>query len=383
MGLMSDEILGGGGGDNGTNISRYGVNTNKGPTRTQSLNRKSYLFSSKEKQSLKGGSQHRRDAIKSSLFKALDQDDTSTTYDVVSDDDGEFSCTAVGSTLKRASSLDNGAVKKSSQPKLRGKKIDLVGNKKHTSSGSPSTERRPTRQRPSPSDNSLSTRKTRPSNGTNINSKATTLPNRSRRERSKSDTSSLVPNKSRQDAEVANVPPPRPIRRKSSMGFLVGSFSKQSEEEDRSKVQQEVPTRRVAKRSMSLGWEKKPAQSTEPGALGAFLSSKHPKDASDSDDDESSDGGNSATSGTSWITWAASAAVSSALKPLERLYDDINDKGTRRDRARDDDGDASDDEREFPNTEAEAYSATKLSTTEKIAGLRFVASRQRRQSLYM
>lgn len=379
---MSDQILGGANDGDGAD-SRFGL---KLPTRNLSINRKSYLFKSKDKQDKKANSEQRRDAIKSSLFQVLDHDDTSVTCDFVSDDDYSYSGKAStrGLNHKRSKSVgDEESKTGSSQPRLRGKKAELL--EKKNIPGPPVTDRA-TRSRSMGMGKSpnVSVRKTQ-------SSTRPALPNRTgtRRERSKSDASSAY--SSKQDPNGSLAPPPP--RRKSSMSFLTGGFSRQSEEDDESSKKREdfskAPKRTVARRSMSLGPERKRTEANSPkqkqrgkGALGAFLAKNPAADVSDEEDDGSSDGGDSVTSATSWITWAASTA----LKPLEKLYDDLNgvdDRGPKKVVSSDDDSESNEEDGEFPNTHAESFAATRLSTTEKIAGLRFVASKQRRQSLYM
>jgi hypothetical protein len=395
MGLISGAILGASSANDELKTdSRFRL-------KQQTQNRKSYLF---KKGDIKATSEDRRDAIKSSLFQVLDQDDTSVTCDFASDD--ETSKSLRGSDHKRSKSTDGKEGKPKTQSKLRGKKSELLSGGKKSIPGPPQTDRTP-RMRSMRKSPQVSMGKTPPT------TRPTTLPNRARRERSVSDVSSMsLPNRARRERSNSDVsamcasasnPAPQPLRRKSSMGSFFGAFSKQGDENDESKKQEDNSSRaprQITKRSMSMGAERRrprnvetntaPVQTSQGQGLGAFFSQQSTSgkgDDDDDDDDDSSDGADSTTSGTSWITWAAS----SALKPLEKLYDDLNGVGVddkkkkvpKRSGSSSDDSDISDDEEEFPNTQAEEFASTKLTVTEKVAGLRFVASKQRRRSLYM
>lgn len=389
MGLMSDEILGGGNSDDELDLRT----TLRLKSKRLNGNTKSYLSNAKGK---KIQSDQRRDQIKSSLLSVLDQDDMSYDYSVASEADSGDSFASIRMLHKRSNSLDSPAVgkKDQSQPKLRGKKLTILSD--HNPSPAPP---------PPPPSSKKSPRMGMRKLPLRSNSMGHARPRATAETKNTTSTGNENMEKGLSTSERSSDSAPR-RRRQSSMIFASSSRADDKLVEENSGIQNDGPIR-VVKRSVSLNQTKRrPIESSAfsdtprrelvvPGkktkgkqvGLGSYLSenttgsshrpSRLTQDDTDSDDDDN----NSVVSSQSWISWAAA----SALKPLEKLYDDMNGVGDKRpknlNRSDDSDGDSTDEE-EYPNTEAEAYS-TKLSTTDKIAGLRFVASKTRRQSLYV
>lgn len=349
--------------------------TLKRPMKRLSVGRKSYLTNTSRAQETKRAqSVQRKDAVKSALFSALEQDDTSTTF-TGSDDDTGSPVPLFG--RRRSQSLDLSVPKKKKSMK-RGKKSDVLAEK--NGSGNPERTQNGRRPRPTASKNS-EVRRSLSYDG----------PPRSQgKGRARSNSMGL-----------GTEPSAQKTVRRGSMLVLGGYPNRRDSKEPEPKA--------PARRSMSLGYPRKRAECVRDlqskdhstvvsrrksnGALGAFLSNNSRQDDSDQEDydDDSSDEGRSVTSAASWISWAASAATSvagtvagSAMKPLEKLYDDVNgieSKAAKQSRKTEDpDEDSDDDEKKY--TKADHHS-NKLTTREKISGLRFVASKQRRQSLYM
>ncbi len=341
---------------------------------------KSYLNNTKGR---KVQSDQRKDVIKSSLLSVLDQDDRSYDFSVASEADAAESMPSIRLFHKRSNSLDSPTATKKdqSQPKLRGKKSSVLSD---LVPGPP-----PPSKKKSPR---LVIRKI-PMRSNSIGS---VRGRASGERRNNLSTGSDHGEKGLSMSERSTSANPR---RRQSIGLFGGS--NHGDSQDEGEDLQDACPKRLAKRSMSVNHTRRrttdsdtlcaPAKRDQDGpgrkpkgkqsGLGSFLSEQNASAPSRRIQDDDDSDGDSVVSSQSWISWAAA----SALKPLEKLYDDMNGVGEKRPKSfgRGDDSDAgSTDEEEYPNTEAETYS-TKLSATDKLAGLRFVASKQRRQSLYV
>lgn len=384
MGLMSDEILGGGTSDDDGDLR----STLKFKTKRLNGTTKSYLGKTKGR---KMESDQRRDTIKSSLLSVLDQDDMSYDFSVCSEADAAESIPAIRLLHKRSNSLDSPSVSKKdpSQPKLRGKKSSVIAE----TTGIPGPP--PPLKKKSPRISIIKN----PVRSTSI------VPIRGRATGERRNTLSTGSDHGDTDLSMSERSASMNPRRRQSIGLFGGSVRADGRGGDADVLPDTTnsnPHRHV-KRSMSLNQARRRTNDSdaistsvrrEPETslrkpkgksvgLGSFFSEQAASGPSrrTHDDNDSDSDGDSIVSSQSWISWAAS----SALKPLEKLYDDMNGVGEKRPKSfsRGDNSDSeSTDEEEYPNTEAETYS-TKLSTTDKLAGLRFVASKQRRQSLYV
>ena len=389
---MGDEILGGSGcGDERVDLRSSLRQPMKGIA-GKPKSARSYLPSNKDGK--KQQSDRRRDVIKSSIFSALDiSDRPHYDYPILSDDDDSESASSFAMFPKRSKSLDFDSGKtKPQKPKRRGKKADVVAG---TNVPPPPPPPPPPSVRSSRANSKSPGLKTRKTPGRSHSGGLPTL------RHAKGDTkNALERGRERAQNSKKSEEDQAGPRRRMSIGVFGGSLPS-STAQGSGEDDQKTPSKRVVKRSMSLGRGKRQTNDSEvtpvfnrqqqDGAgiasrkskgkgLGGFLSEHTPKRRPDDSDSDSDSDGNSVGTEQSWISWVAS----SALKPLEKLYDDLNgvsdDKRVTKS-VTIDDSDSDGDKNEFPNTEAETCS-TKLSTTEKIAGLRFVASKQRRRSLY-
>lgn len=387
MGLMSNEILGSDdelGGSLRTSLSQS----------MKSIGGKSKSYLPSCKNAKKQQSERRRDVIKSSIFSALDQSDSSSQQDypipVASDDDDSESASSIRKFHRRSMSLDSTPNKSTSQPKRRGKKSDV-----YAGSNAPP---------PPPPENGGGLRSNSKSPGGVVARKtpvrSTSLGAPPKLRHAKGEKKAAI-ERGRERSQAPSKPTATPLRRMSLSVFGGGSASSSAQNGEDSKVDGSMATRKP-QRSLSMGHGRRRTNDSESSSLpnrrressvgpsgrqlkgkplGNFLSDRSPKRRDDDDGDDDSDGDSVGTE-QSWISWAAS----SALKPLEKLYDDLNgvsdDKRKTKTVAQDDSSEDESDQDEFPNTEAEACS-TRLSTTDKIAGLRFVASKQKRRSLYV
>lgn len=362
MGLMSDEILGT---PHGSDNPLRTTSEHRNPTKNNSSHKKSYLRKY-DVDKKKKASEHRRTTIMSSLFSALENDDSSS---------NDSSATELASPQVSAHSLNDlpsDGLPTTGVGSLSNQEAKIEASKrlkKRLPSRSPNVTKKLSSVVPPPPPGSAppsTRRKTLFSPTVNdSDNKNGGLRKTSGRERDSNNTQK------------------RKVKRSVSL-----SGGRKGGRPNASSDAPCAPTlerpgggkKRVPGRSKSLSGANKTSSSGvalkrpsvhQASSLSAFLGSTSKRAEHSDDEDDDCD---SQTSEQSWISWAAN----SALKPLEKLYDDVN--GNNRSKKKDDEEEELDND--FPNTEAENYS-TKLSTTDKIMGLRFVASKQKRRSLYV
>eukprot|EP00934_Nitzschia_sp_Nitz4_P009217 Nitzschia sp. Nitz4//scaffold11_size288233//237861//238994//NITZ4_000810-RA/size288233-processed-gene-0.247-mRNA-1//-1//CDS//3329534182//9207//frame0 len=376
MGLMSDEILG--------NSSHHDDAMDLRSTLTRGPKKKgtkSYLKNSHASRSV---SDHRRTLIKSSLFSAIDGDESSQ---------GSFGEDLVESNSGRTSrSLDEfvGATGSAPSTKKRGKRADIVAAESSAPPPPP-----PPPHAPSPSRKSLSGLDMLKIPKRSGGSKSPGILTRKTPKRSVSATAAQLSHDAHSSTKTHrrgsslvasdqhNESSEKPSRRASS--FVHSDHKKDlNPQRRRSSIlninpQFKLPDRARSKSFSAGNAGPKPSEQPKKGQLGSFLASNEAsRRRSDDDEDDFSDDddNDSVTSGQSWISWAASAAASTTFRPLEQLekmYDNLNGL----------ENEESDDEDEFPNTASEDYAkATRLSTTEKIASLRYAVSKAKRKALF-